>query len=50
MLGPVLEREEEAWTGRVALAKVDVDTNPGLRSSARSRRRWSRASSTRSST
>jgi thioredoxin len=30
MLGPVLEREEAAQGGRVALAKVDVDANPEL--------------------
>jgi putative thioredoxin len=30
MLTPVLEREVAAREGRVALAKVDVDTNPGL--------------------
>jgi putative thioredoxin len=30
MLGPVLEREQEARRGRVALAKVDVDANPEL--------------------
>jgi putative thioredoxin len=29
-LGPVLEREAEARADRVALAKVDVDANPGL--------------------
>jgi thioredoxin len=27
MLGPVLEREAAAYEGRVALAKIDVDTN-----------------------
>jgi thioredoxin len=30
MLGPVLEREEAGHAGRVALAKVDVDSNPEL--------------------
>jgi thioredoxin len=30
MLGPVLEREVAAREGKVALAKVDVDANPGL--------------------
>ena len=30
MLTPVLEREVAAREGRVALAKVDVDANPGL--------------------
>jgi thioredoxin len=30
MLTPVLEREVAARKGRVALAKVDVDANPGL--------------------
>jgi thioredoxin len=30
MLGPVLEREEAAHEGRVALAKVDVDANGAL--------------------
>jgi putative thioredoxin len=30
MLGPVLEREEAAHDGRVALAKVDVDVNQEL--------------------
>jgi thioredoxin len=30
MLGPVLEREAEARDGRLALAKIDVDANPGL--------------------
>jgi len=30
MLGPVIEREAEARDGRLALAKVDVDANPGL--------------------
>ena len=30
MLGPVLEREEQARGGRVVLAKVDVETNGEL--------------------
>jgi thioredoxin len=30
MLTPVLEREVAAREGRVALAKIDVDANPGL--------------------
>jgi putative thioredoxin len=30
MLGPVIEREAAAREGKVALAKVDVDANPGL--------------------
>jgi thioredoxin len=30
MLAPVLEREVAAREGKVALAKVDVDANPGL--------------------
>jgi putative thioredoxin len=29
-LGPVLEREADARTGKVALAKVDVDANPAV--------------------
>jgi putative thioredoxin len=29
-LGPVIEREAEARDGKLALAKVDVDANPGL--------------------
>lgn len=30
MLGPVLERQEQAHAGLVALVKVDVDLNPEL--------------------